>query len=256
MARAITTAPAVLLCAGMLAVLAGCGIGAMAVAAPTAVPADTCTGFDTTERVSVDLGPVFPEGTTSMDLVGVAVTVALPDLGVSQEWGVVSAYGQSARLPVEADLGDEPVRVDVEVTGLPGAEPYRASTIATPSLHQPNGASCDGATYSLDLLASPDGTLTVFRRGEDPRRSADGTQPYLLYTHCGVEHLRLDGSVYARVGGPLDDGSRNPPEGWGNPEQEGRLRLDGDLATFSDDADHEEVFQLSAPGAPPPPLCA
>ncbi len=256
MARATTTASAAVLCAGVVAALAGCGSGATTPAAPTAVPAGACTGFDTTERVSLDLGPVLPEGTGPLGLTGVVVRLVLPDLGVSQERGVSSAHGQAATVTAEADLGDEPVRVDVEVAGLAGAEPFRASTTATPSLHQPNGASCDGPTYSLDLLAAPDGSLTAFPRGENPRRSADGTQPYLLPTHCGIEHLRLDGSGYARVGGSLDDGSSNPPDGWDNPVQEGRLRLDGDLATFTDDTGHEEVFQLAAPDAPPPPLCA
>jgi hypothetical protein len=49
-------------------------------------------------------------------------------------------------------------------------------------------------------------------------------QAYRLYTHCGVEWARIDG-VFWRAVQPLSDGSGNPPPGWGNPFQEGRLTL-------------------------------
>jgi hypothetical protein len=68
--------------------------------------------------------------------------------------------------------------------------------------------------------------------------------PYTLLTHCGIDEVMHDGKWYERVGGPLDDGSGNPPPGWENPVQEGRLVIEGDTAIYTDDAGHREVFQL------------
>lgn len=38
-------------------------------------------------------------------------------------------------------------------------------------------------------------------------RGAGASFPFSLYTHCGIDELRLDGKFYERVGGPLDDGN-------------------------------------------------
>lgn len=56
---------------------------------------------------------------------------------------------------------------------------------------------------------------------------------YDLYTHCGIRHIVLDGVVY--LADPvLDDGNGNPPPGWGNPIQPGRLAMRADgSATFT-----------------------
>ena len=53
------------------------------------------------------------------------------------------------------------------------------------------------------------------------QRTAAGT-PYQLYTHCGMEWARIHG-VFWRATVPLSDGSGNPPSGWDNPYQGGRL---------------------------------
>lgn len=43
-----------------------------------------------------------------------------------------------------------------------------------------------------------------------------------LYTHCGIRYLQVGADWFERVGGPLvKDG--NPPAGWGNPSQPGRV---------------------------------
>jgi len=52
-------------------------------------------------------------------------------------------------------------------------------------------------------------------------RAAAG-RPYQLYTHCGIEWAKIDGTFW-RAKHPLPDGSRNPPAGWGNPFQDGTL---------------------------------
>lgn len=69
------------------------------------------------------------------------------------------------------------------------------------------------------------------------------TVPATLSTHCGIVEIEHRGSWYERAGGALDDGHGNPPRGWDNPEQEGRVREAGeDRIVFTDQHGHEEVF--------------
>lgn len=72
----------------------------------------------------------------------------------------------------------------------------------------------------------------------------DSGEAFSLYTHCGIDELGLDGKFYERVGGPLDDGNGNPPNGWGNPYQPARLSREGNLMIFTDRAGHLEEFKL------------
>jgi hypothetical protein len=76
-------------------------------------------------------------------------------------------------------------------------------------------------------------------------------EPYRLLTHCGIEGLQHDGRWYARNGGLLSDGQGNPPDGWDNPGQDGRLRTEGDTVVFSDWSGHRETFTLQAGFVPP-----
>jgi hypothetical protein len=79
-------------------------------------------------------------------------------------------------------------------------------------------------------------------------------EPYRLMTHCGITGLVLEGRWYDRVGGPLtDEGGVNPPRGWDDPWQDGRLRVDDGTVVFSDWAGHQESFTLSADPSPAPP---
>lgn len=71
---------------------------------------------------------------------------------------------------------------------------------------------------------------------------ADGSTAVDLYTHCGIRYLQIGVDWFERVGGPLDDAG-NPPSGWANPTQPGRVTVTGDIATFTDDAGHKESFK-------------
>jgi hypothetical protein len=55
-----------------------------------------------------------------------------------------------------------------------------------------------------------------------------------LYTHCGVIYADFDGKAF--YADPiLDDGSGNPPNGWGNPFDNGTMTLkDQSTAQFMD----------------------
>ena len=72
--------------------------------------------------------------------------------------------------------------------------------------------------------------------------------PYELLTHCGVNHAYFDGRLWVVVGGPLDDGSGNPPRDWGNPTQRGLMRL-----LSSERADFRVPNELSIVFVPAPP---
>ncbi|MEV7416052.1 hypothetical protein [Streptomyces sp. NPDC089919] len=72
--------------------------------------------------------------------------------------------------------------------------------------------------------------------------------PYELYTHCGIDEARI-ASTYFEAETPLSDGSGNPPDGWDNPSQRGRMTLNSRTeAVFTDDAGHKVKFR-ARPGA-------
>jgi hypothetical protein len=83
----------------------------------------------------------------------------------------------------------------------------------------------------------------------------EGT-PFSLDTHCGIDELHTRGGWYERVGGVLDDGSGNPPAGWGNPFQRGVLTGSGPVVEFRDRAGHHETFRLRPGATSPKVLCA
>lgn len=63
-------------------------------------------------------------------------------------------------------------------------------------------------------------------------RAVKTINAFQLYTHCGIRHVILNGVAYA-ANPVLDDGSGNPPAGWGNPYQAGQLTLfDDGTASF------------------------
>ncbi len=89
-----------------------------------------------------------------------------------------------------------------------------------------------------------------------PQSSAARGQSFSLYTHCGIDELRLDGKFYQRVAGPLDDGSGNTPKGWDNPYQAGWLSHDGNVVVFTDNSGHRERFELRAAATDYKHICA
>jgi hypothetical protein len=90
------------------------------------------------------------------------------------------------------------------------------------------------ATFLLVLV-------TACGSDEAPKddRAVTGTtegEPYELYTHCGIEWAKIDGTMW-RARPALSDGSGNPPPGWGNPSQKGTLTfVDTETAVFTSTA--------------------
>ncbi len=67
--------------------------------------------------------------------------------------------------------------------------------------------------------------------------------PYQLYTHCGIRWAYFDGHWW-KASPALDDGSGNPPSGWGNPFDNGSMVLISDnLAQFTSDAGQTANFE-------------
>jgi len=91
-----------------------------------------------------------------------------------------------------------------------------------------------------------------------PAKSSSGTgaEPFSLYTHCGIHELTFGGRWYQRVGGALDDGQGNSPQGWDNPFQAGTLTGSGSTVLFRDRAGHCEVFQLRPGVTRPKVICS
>lgn len=97
--------------------------------------------------------------------------------------------------------------------------------------------------------------------GQAPAKSSSATvapvdQPFSLYTHCGINELTVGGRWYERVGGALDDGQGNPPQGWDNPYQPGTLVITGSTAVFRDSVGHREMFQLRPGATRPKMICS
>ena len=107
------------------------------------------------------------------------------------------------------------------------------------------------ALVVVALMALPVIGSVAKRPVEDPgvsQATFGKTIDFNLYTHCGINELKALGNYYKRVGGPLSDGFGNPPAGWDNPYQEGRLSAVGDTATFRDTRGHTVEFKVR-PGA-------
>jgi hypothetical protein len=108
-------------------------------------------------------------------------------------------------------------------------------------------------TSSSQVGRGPSGSspeLSSSQAGRGPRGSSPelSRSPYLLLTHCGIREARI-GDTYYVADHPLDDGHGNPPPGWNNPQQSGRMATPSPgVAVFSDAEGHVVRFH-ARPGA-------
>jgi hypothetical protein len=101
---------------------------------------------------------------------------------------------------------------------------------------------------ALTTVVAACGSRTI--TAKRPTASTPRGTPYRLYTHCGIEWARINGT-YWRAKPPLSDGSGNPPPGWGNPFQEGTLaRTSSSTARFNSPAG-SVTFQRTTRTRPP-----
>lgn len=105
------------------------------------------------------------------------------------------------------------------------------------------------AAVVLALGASGCGASSTRLTGVVPgAEMTPAATPYHLYTHCGISELRL-GDEFFELPAPLDDGSGNPPPGWGNPYHDGIVtRLSPTEVEFRDPSGRVLRFDLR-PGA-------
>jgi hypothetical protein len=85
---------------------------------------------------------------------------------------------------------------------------------------------------------------------------ADGSSSTALsvYTHCGVENVRIDGRWWHAKPPLYDEERSGPPAGWGDPYQEGTLRRESaDRAVF--EALGQSVVFVPAPDNEPVRVC-
>lgn len=211
-----------------------------------------CTEMGHPEGVDIDLtavvDPAAGSHTAQVDLTGLEAPSATAAVAVS-------GSPSFQEVSVAADLTGEPVTVSLSVHDATGREVYAGEGVATPELFQPNGARCDGEQHALRLSATTDGGLVPRPGGAAEVAGSGDRRPFALHTHCGIDELVLDGAWYERIGGSLDDGSGNPPEGWDNPSQSGVVTVAETTVTFTDDAGHHEVFALRDGATDPERIC-
>ncbi len=95
---------------------------------------------------------------------------------------------------------------------------------------------------------------TPGRPGNAPPTAS--STPFTLYTHCGIDELRVNGRWY-EADPPLSDGNGNPPHGWGNPTQQGLVWSVSDTEVeFTDDAGHDVRFVLRPDATGPRQVCS
>jgi hypothetical protein len=104
-------------------------------------------------------------------------------------------------------------------------------------------------------LASVIAAATVAGCGSQASSSTTTTRapagrPYQLYTHCGIAWTKINGTFW-RAEQPLSDGSGNPPDGWANPYQEGRLALVGPTTARFDSPAGTVTFERTSRKRPP-----
>lgn len=75
-------------------------------------------------------------------------------------------------------------------------------------------------------------------------------RPYQLYTHCGIEWAKIAGTFW-RATHPLSDSSGNPPAGWGNPYQQGRLVILAPRTARFDSSAGSVTFKRTSRRQPP-----
>ena len=134
------------------------------------------------------------------------------------------------------------------VAGCGGADAEREAESTTPARPSAVGGEFGDPPQGL---CGPDSRTPPCARGA----KVGVEYPYVLLTHCGIVHTYFDGRRWLAEP-PLSGGHGNAPRGWGNPTEEGWMRLDGrSEATFRGRSGHVARF-VPAPPSYEPQLCA
>ena len=113
-------------------------------------------------------------------------------------------------------------------------------------------SSCGQQTKAAAPIGQSPETPTPGTAAARVARSGEGV-PYHLSTHCGIEWAKIRGTFWHTE--QLSDGNGNPPQGWGNPYQSGRLVFQSaTTATFVSDAGQVVLHRTSR--SEPPFVCS
>lgn len=116
--------------------------------------------------------------------------------------------------------GGQSDRVSGPLVGPPAVATSTASS----------GSVTDSTTPTVGASTTSTVEPLVTFPGQDPLRVGEAFRvgeeyEYTLRTYCGIEWAYVGGHWWRTE--PLNDGNANPPAGWDNPSQAGRIHLEG-----------------------------
>jgi hypothetical protein len=107
------------------------------------------------------------------------------------------------------------------------------------------------AVLTAVLLAT--GCGGAVRTQQESGEESSG-KPFRVYTHCGVENVRIDGRWWHAKPPLYNEERSGPPSGWGDPYQDGTLTIESaDRAVF--EAVGQRVVFVPAPDNEPVRVC-
>jgi hypothetical protein len=125
--------------------------------------------------------------------------------------------------------------------GRPSAMTRRSLVVAMLTLAPWLVAGCGQAESSQGPSSTQAPSPATAPTGSAPTVTAT---VFSLYTHCGISEAQV-GTTYYLASPELSDGQGNPPQGWGNPFQQGIMTVLGDgTARFSDRLGHVVIFKV------------
>jgi hypothetical protein len=177
-------------------------------------------------------------------LAAACVTVALAGIAVAvprHRDAAIAPLGDGGQVPASPSEEPAPSEVPSETaTPTPRPEPTR-TTVPSPT-PKPTTPPPTVQVGPPTPTPSPTESRPVYPPPYGPGMTIGKEYDYSLNTHCGIEFATFDGRRWRTE--PLNDGSGNPPDGWGNPTQSGAVvLLARDRAEFRGDNGETLLFE-------------
>src|SRR5262245_58711639 len=109
----------------------------------------------------------------------------------------------------------------------------------------------NAAMLAAALVATGCGGATLTRQAPDAEPT--GT-PFSVYTHCGVENVRINGEWWHAKPPIYNEERSGPPAGWGDPYQAGTLTIESSERAIFEALGQRVVF-VPAPDNEPARVC-
>lgn len=188
-------------------------------------------------------------------LAAACVTVALAGIAVAvprHRDAAIAPLGGGGQVPASPSEEPTPAEVPSETPSpTPTPHPGPSRTAAPSPTPEPTTPPPTVQVGPPSPTPSPTESLPEHPPPYGPGMTIGKEYDYSLYTHCGIEFATFDGRRWRTE--PLDDGSGNPPAGWGNPSQSGAVvLLTRDRAEFRGDNGETLLFE---PTNERPPMC-